>query len=420
MIRMGYQRPLKKENFTDVPDKVPSGQRRFTPSPMASSLIATRLDPFEIVSPAKGLKISSYIIPTGVNHHPNDWTGGNAEFNNFKNLFECLGNKFRKDISRGHAMLLIDQSLEGYQTTWLWQWFHDSCTLYGINPRSIIYVTGNLLAEEQYKKFAETHSVKDRINVIGYPHFEEDMYTLYENTYRENKKTFEDYYNFKNSNEIKLYSLLQKRPRPHRPWFFGLLVKNNLHEQGLINMDLIKNRHIVVDGESMPPELIDQANKELPRWIDDEPNNIHPDNFYIRRLTENYFERSWVHVVSEASYSHSEHSLFISEKTFKPILCYQPFMILGSKHSLKKLREMGYRTFQPFIDEDYDNLDGIERMKAIIESIKKINSIENKIEWYAGMREILEHNFQTIANHNLKSSTYLSRLKDIYGSYFNA
>jgi hypothetical protein len=78
----------------------------------------------------------------------------------------------------------------------------------------------------------------------------------------------------------------------------------------------------------------------------------------------------------------SELTIFLSEKAFKPIACSHPFIFMGNKGSLAKLREIGYKTFDGFIDETYDTLPTWERMQAVTDSIKQIHRIENKIEWY--------------------------------------
>lgn len=33
---------------------------------------------------------------------------------------------------------------------------------------------------------------------------------------------------------------------------------------------------------------------------------------------------------------------------------YHPFIVYGSPFTLKSLRELGFKTFSPFIDESYD------------------------------------------------------------------
>ena len=47
---------------------------------------------------------------------------------------------------------------------------------------------------------------------------------------------------------------------------------------------------------------------------------------------------------------------FITEKTFKPIKNAQPFVIFGAAGSLARLRDLGYRTFDGVIDNQYDSI----------------------------------------------------------------
>jgi len=70
---------------------------------------------------------------------------------------------------------------------------------------------------------------------------------------------------------------------------------------------------------------------------------------------------------------------------------------------LKYLRAQGYKTFDGFIDESYDECDDGQRFMAIINSLKKIQSIPNKLEWYASMKDILKHNQQLLLNTSFMS-----------------
>jgi hypothetical protein len=105
---------------------------------------------------------------------------------------------------------------------------------------------------------------------------------------------------------------------------------------------------------------------------------------------------SWLTVISEASFA--EDTCFISEKTFKFIADSHPFIIAGNKRSLKYLRDLGYKTFSPWIDESYDELDTWERYAAIgiaLEKIKKLSPIE-RLEWFKGLSDILDYNLEIL------------------------
>lgn len=44
----------------------------------------------------------------------------------------------------------------------------------------------------------------------------------------------------------------------------------------------------------------------------------------------------------------------ITEKPFKPLLCFHPLIVLGSCDSLRLIREYGFETFPGVFDESYD------------------------------------------------------------------
>jgi hypothetical protein len=73
---------------------------------------------------------------------------------------------------------------------------------------------------------------------------------------------------------------------------------------------------------------------------------------------------------------------------------------------LHYLRELGYKTFHPYIDETYDTLECWERLDAIIKSIKKINALstDEKLEWFNGMKNIFEHNYNVMKRNSLTNA----------------
>lgn len=87
---------------------------------------------------------------------------------------------------------------------------------------------------------------------------------------------------------------------------------------------------------------------------------------------------------------------FLSEKIWKPIGHCQPFILAGPSNSLKHIRETyGYKTFDPYIDESYDNEhDDRERIKLIIKEIDKFSNKtkEEKDQFLKDVKEICVFN----------------------------
>jgi hypothetical protein len=99
---------------------------------------------------------------------------------------------------------------------------------------------------------------------------------------------------------------------------------------------------------------------------------------------------------------------FISEKTFKPLAYYHPFILWGSPYTLKYLHELEFRTFPHVIDESYDSiLDDTLRLHVICQQINELCQNYKTIFQDRQTQEILKH------NHNLFfNASVLQRFKE--------
>jgi hypothetical protein len=173
---------------------------------------------------------------------------------------------------------------------------------------------------------------------------------------------------------------------------------SDILNKGMVSMNLFEKESCWFEEKTLEIETLDKLTENLPLLVYGKRNDELDDNHYIRRFNDQICLDTFVTVVSEAHCGDSSNTMFISEKTYKVIACRQPFIIMGNKDTLKKLRETGYKTFDGFIDESYDSLPTFERMEAIIESLKKIISIEDKLSWFKSMEEIVEHNYNVFIN----------------------
>jgi hypothetical protein len=85
--------------------------------------------------------------------------------------------------------------------------------------------------------------------------------------------------------------------------------------------------------------------------------------------------------------------VFFTEKTVKPILGRRLFVMIAHQHSLKRLQDLGFRTFDGIIDESYDNIEAIRhRIDAALDQIKWL-STQPQEKILAQCRDIVDHNF---------------------------
>ncbi len=63
----------------------------------------------------------------------------------------------------------------------------------------------------------------------------------------------------------------------------------------------------------------------------------------------------------------------ITEKTNKPIACGRPFIAFSTPYFLEDVRQLGFETFSPYIDESYDlETDNSKRLNMIVDEIERI------------------------------------------------
>ena len=119
-----------------------------------------------------------------------------------------------------------------------------------------------------------------------------------------------------------------------------------------------------------------------------------------------YFN-SYIDVITMAKYDNK--GVYLDEKVYKSFACLKPFIIVGQYETLKTLKNYGFKTFSPIINEDYDSeRDSEKRMDMVIQEIKKFSEMPitevDRIFWQ--FKDILVHNF-------LHLKKYINDIDDI-------
>ena len=196
--------------------------------------------------------------------------------------------------------------------------------------------------------------------------------------------------------------------------FYGDTGPNNQITAGVLSESQIEDVwHDFKDLDYKKSE-IKETFKSIPRLVDKKINwteNFHGDigtvinpslhlSSYLNIVTETDFDMDW----RDIQITH------ITEKTIKPIHMLQPFIMVGPYKTLEVLRDYGFKTFHPFIDESYDDCkDADKRMKMIKKEITRILSMDlaEMDKWYWKMFNILNHNFKHLKIHGKKQVTDL-------------
>jgi hypothetical protein len=195
---------------------------------------------------------------------------------------------------------------------------------------------------------------------------------------------------------------LNRRPHAHRIAITTLL--HNYKHKGILTLaKKVDNNTEVFDknlklmneyypGLTAKPKAMNRLLKDLPLEYNDgvDPNTenpVHddaPDKFYM----------SYLHVVTETFGRGSQ--TFFSEKVFKPIIYFQPFVLVGAYNDLHRLKSLGYKTFNGIIDESYDDIkDDEKRLIVLSKEIGRIVSMSNDEinNFYQSCYDIMMHNF---------------------------
>jgi hypothetical protein len=208
----------------------------------------------------------------------------------------------------------------------------------------------------------------------------------------------------------KLFLSFNRMPRQHRLDLLEMVLENNYLEKSFYSFE--GSTYWSSYGLSTVPDEYSNIKDNLsllPLRLNITPDRSNPTNILPDDIK--YFDESYFSIVTETAFydnqSHGINSMFITEKVLKCFACMHPFILLCRPHSLAELRRIGYKTFDPFINESYDTIENDkERLSCIFNEIHRLMSktTEEWIVWQNKIKEIVEYN----NNHFLSSTDYSS------------
>ena len=142
-----------------------------------------------------------------------------------------------------------------------------------------------------------------------------------------------------------VFVCLQRKPRLHRVELTNLILASRLDRRGIITLGGGSKEHadIYADG-MMGPNIT--LGENLDDFItEDDCGGIPCDLFGLGPLT--VWKNHFLHVVSETEFN-NWHPLFVTEKTWKPMVGLRPFVIHGQTRIYPWLRNQGFKTFNHY------------------------------------------------------------------------
>lgn len=288
----------------------------------------------------------------------------NKLFENFKSI--KIDKKLQKYIHNKKCKIVFLYLLEGYFNKEVIVWINKFCIEYNFDKEDVIMITSNL------KEF-----YTDKFTIINYNYFGNHIQFL-----KLSKLNEIDLKNFKNN----YTKFLDNFNKLHFLCFNGIPRLNRI----MMFNELTTNKKLL--GKSIVTLRGSDKNYyyDVPNW------NNQPIGGGARLNTKAHLD-CFINIVTETLFD--EESIFLSEKTYKPIYLCQPFILFGNPYSLKKLKELGYKTFDKWWDEGYDEeLDINKRFKKIVSVLEKIAEwdMDYCFNIKKEMSKILIHNYNTL------------------------
>ena len=331
-------------------------------------------------------------------------------------------------INKGKGIILFIYVNEGsFYKLNHFTFFSDWCSKFNFNKNNVFLISSNLNINRTFKKYLAEGKILDNITYSGINYFESVLWNLTDvdrasksSILKAKSQVLRDIHYKDTVNKQYYFNSLNRQPRPERI-FLVTLLKSFEKISSLCSLSL-GPQHIRPDSyklEELPIDssiISDEKDLEVVQnFVSSNFNSIKKEGYTLDNkdlsltdsdnLNYSFYNNSYISVVVETE--NDDHIMFLSEKTFKPIMCYHPFILLGSKHSLKTLKSLGYKTFSNWWDESYDNFDNIyDRIYYAFKEIKKIceldkNSLSDMIK---DMESVLEYN----ANHYLTNKHSLN------------
>ena len=292
---------------------------------------------------------------------------------------------------------------------------HKTLVEQNISPERVAYVMGNNWSVGiEYNNWCDKNNFHQRLTLINcYEQVHNKGMQLLKS--EDNGNTFVSDEEFQDKSKKRKHQLvcLNRRIRPHRYAMIAMLHHNNLLENNLVSFSLETGKDLNCMGVKGRPDIdtmkkICGSRELMETYMSyyDDLDKISPRTIDYDNLTEiigtGYEQKepyldSYFSIVTETGFP--EPYSGATEKIFRPILHFHPFIVYGSQGTLSMLRDLGFKTFSPYIDESYDNeRTTFRRMQKITKEVKRICSMSQgeMHKWYYEMQDILIHNRELI------------------------
>jgi hypothetical protein len=344
--------------------------------------------------PLHGLRKMEYIH--GLLQYPKVWPVET-------DLFKFIKPENLEKMQSGKMFFIFDASTEGFSPIYdapFFQILYNNCEQYNVNPENIMFISSNLLDEENLEMFCKERNIKKKIKIFSFVGFEHAIQHkhgfLTTEMYLEEKikivnNTFKDKY----------FSSLSRLNRPLRTAAQFLLCQEEISKNALISHDTVNEKQVEQLNRLFDQKIVNKWVQSLPLVVDRKDFNI---NWALDQSFSHIHDQTLFQIVNETEANNKFNtSLFYSEKTFRPVSELQPFIIYGQKRCNRAFNSIGYKLYTDWFDYSWDSEeDDIIRYKLLLESVKdlcsRLDSMTHnqKIEWRFKNKDVLLENYNML------------------------
>ena len=353
-----------------------------------------------------------FIYPLGTSYGPEYWLGLDDDYKH--KLFEFIPSRVKEHIIKGKVLVVLDLSFEGFPLDYnhhnagyfnVLDEIHKRLTSEKFPEKNFVFYNANMLSIEKYSEYWDIEKKCNIIEVLHNERMVRDQIELQLPIY------FDEMYNYKKDNleKIKYYLWLCRRKRSYRIAMTAGLNQRNIIDKGLVSFsldsevnigDMSKKRFLNEHSYPYNKDISTSAFFEhgnIEELVDKTPFIADVEDFspnlsmvFNRALYDNTF----FNLLSETHFD--VRTIFLSEKVFKCVAWYSPILFMTTPGSIEKFESLGYKSFEPFINQEYDKEENNgKRLKMILDECERICEMDSKsmLDWYKDQREILEHNY---------------------------
>ena len=333
-----------------------------------------------------------------------------------KNL-DVIPNNILEEVRTGNCKLVFDNTLEGksIEGDEFLNPFYESIDKLKLPTKNIYFITNNLVAEKTHKEYDRD----DKINVISVMWNVFDIQRLKHQGDLPKKVSSDVEYKYKSVNAFKAKHFLKinRTNRDERDIFMLFLNFEKLFDKCLVSFPEL---HKWPNYQSQfykytQQENINDLESKLPFDIDktDEMNHG-PAGVGLGKFDADlpfdpiHYRNTFISIVMGA-FPFDTSGYHLHSSTFNPMYCGHPIIQFAPYKTLEVMRDYGFKTFDKWWDESYDNeKDDWKRLQMIMDLVLKLSEYDEKdlLHMYKDMQETLQHNIGIIENYDTKTNLY--------------